>query len=432
MSGNLSARLKRIREATKAGLSAESGGPGGRSSVVSAPSARSNGDGLGSLLASGWREAAPLVLKYSAVLPCAALPDLLDRAMAVLCPSASNAFSGDRPVESERLLLFDLETTGLSGGAGTVAFLAAFGRFVHSGDDRSCLAVDQYLLLDYPAESAFLDLVTGEFAQSGGEPVLGSYNGRSFDMQILRTRCIMNGIRAPEPAHLDLVHAARRLWKRRLPSCSLADVEVGVLGLDRGEDLPGSEAPDAWFDFLKTGESARLLAIADHNRRDLEGLAALLLRMDEVARDPVKAAAAGQVDAEGIALRWLAAAKASRRGGGDEALERAAMELLETATSSGSLRAAAALAGELSRWGQRERAAALRRNVADTSDSNVAVGLRAMACSALAADALRRLRDRDAALYWLGRALALEGLAPGARSRLERKRDRITEGRGVS
>jgi hypothetical protein len=112
--------------------------------------------------------------------------------------------------------------------------------------------------------------------------------------------------------------------------------------------------------------------------------------MDEVARDPVKAAAAGQVDAEGIALRWLAAAKASRRGGGDEALERAAMELLETATSSGSLRAAAALAGELSRWGQRERAAALRRNVADTSDSNVAVGLRAMACSALAADALRR------------------------------------------
>lgn len=427
MSGNLSSRLKRIREVSRGGTSSRPGAAGGdRLQAPHGSGEKHEASGGESFAAASWMEAAPYVLHRSLTLPMVAAPAFLDSALAVLCPSALAAFSGGNALASERILLFDLETTGLSGGAGTVAFLAAFGRFRLADDGETRLSIDQYLMLDYPGETSFLELVMKEFAPCGGEPVLGSYNGRAFDMQILRTRCVMNGIVPPDPAHLDLVHAARRLWRRRLPSCSLADVERGVLGLDRGEDLGGAEAPEAWFDFLKTGETARLLAIGDHNRRDLEGLAALLVRMEEVARDPFGAAAAGQVDAEGLALRWFGSAKAARLAGAlSSTLSMTARRLLELA-SAVSPRAAMALAGELSREGEAERAAGLRRKVAETPDPETPAGLRAMACTALATDAARRLRDPVAALAWIERALALEGLSESLRARLEGRRERLS------
>jgi uncharacterized protein len=423
VSGNLSSRLKRIREAAKAvGLIRQPGSAG--PDLPRAPLC-STASGGRAFIAASWMEAAPYVLHRSLTVPTVPTPASLDTALAVLCPSAQAAFSDGHPLAAERILLFDLETTGLSGGAGTVAFLSAFGRFHAASGDEARLSIDQYLMLDYPGEASFLELVMKEFAPTGGEPVLGSYNGRAFDMQILRTRCVMNGIVPPDPAHLDLVHATRRLWRRRLPSCSLADVERGVLGLDRGADLGGAEAPDAWFDFLKTGEATRLLAICDHNRRDLEGLAALLVRMEEVARSPVVAAATGQVDAEGLALRWFGAAKTARLAGAPSpTLAMTSRRLLELAATE-SARAAMALAGELAREGEAERAAEIRRKVAEAPGQEASAALRAMACTALATDAARRLRDPLSALAWIERALALDGLSAGLRARLEGRRERL-------
>jgi len=180
-----------------------------------------------------------------------------------------------------RLVFFDLETTGLSHGAGTVAFMAGIARFNEKG-----LLIHQILLADYPGEAAFLS----RFDELAGEnPVLVSFNGKCFDSQILFTRYMMNGIR---PAfmtgaglHLDLLFPSRRLWKAELGSCRLSVLEERILGVERVDDLPGSEAPDAWFDYVRSGLTGRLLAIGDHNREDCASLARLLFALDDAIEE---------------------------------------------------------------------------------------------------------------------------------------------------
>lgn len=174
-----------------------------------------------------------------------------------------------------RLVFFDLETTGLSHGTGTVAFMAALARFDGSGT----LSTTQLLLSDYPGEADFL----ARFAELAGEnPVLVSFNGKGFDSQILSTRFLMNGMRprfltAP---HLDLLYPSRRLWKRELENCRLGTIEAEIFRRPRVDDLPGSEAPDAWFDYLRTGDQRRLLEVGEHNLEDTRSLARLLFELD--------------------------------------------------------------------------------------------------------------------------------------------------------
>ena len=402
--GNLAARLSRIRAGSQLSRSTE--GVGQPPSEI--PHAPSAGD-----FSVGWETPRPLVRTRTVELGKAvSVAPALDPALGLLCPGSADAFPEGAELDSRRILFFDLETTGLSGGAGTIAFLAAFGR-LRFRNDTPALELKQYLLLDYPGESDFMDLVLSEFADAGQAPVLASYNGKSFDMQLLRSRCLMNGRRPPELPHLDLVHGSRRLWRRMLGSCSLTEVERGILGIDRGEDLGGAEAPDAWFDYLKTGESGRLRAICEHNLRDLEGLAALLGRMESIARDPRTAVRSGAADAEGLALRWLAALRTGRPGADGAA----ARELLELAVARDSPRCAWALARLLSgegnavrgAWPNADRVAELRRFVAEAADGRAAAGLRAAACRQLARDAARRLGDYGAARAWIARALAIAG-----------------------
>ena len=418
MAGSLAARLSRIRSASKAVP------PDPRDSV------RASGD-----LGPEWEKLAPLVRRR---VLCSAkifrLPPALDPALAILCPGAASAFPDGGELDVARLLLFDLETTGLSGGAGTVAFLAAFARFEPAASGFR-FRLTQYLLLDYPGEGEFLEGVLGEFSSSAAGSVLVTYNGRSFDSQILRTRCLMNAQVPPSLPHLDLVYPARRLWRRRLENCSLVTVEREALGVDRGEDMPGSEAPDAWFDFLKRGESERLLRICDHNLRDLEGLAAVLVRLEEVARGPELAAAdAGRaaVDPEGLALRWNSAARTAARVEGkfeeSAVLRRTARSLLELAAAAGSPRAAFSLSFDCAAAGDAARAAALRASVVRFSGAGgfppPSPGLRASACRLLAADAFKR-GDPDAALSWVREGLSVPKLPESVRRPLCRLLSRL-------
>src|SRR4029077_10176963 len=66
-------------------------------------------------------------------------------------------------------IFFDLETTGLSGGAGTYAFLVGCGWF----DDGGGFVTRQYLLASIADERCLLTLVAGELARAG---VLVSFN----------------------------------------------------------------------------------------------------------------------------------------------------------------------------------------------------------------------------------------------------------------
>ncbi|MDR2767524.1 MAG: ribonuclease H-like domain-containing protein, partial [Treponema sp.] len=279
---------------------------------------------------SDWEAAGYFVLHRALVKPLRRpLARELPAALPLLAPDLGNSGRPFSPDGKDRLgpgdfLFFDLETTGLSGGAGTVAFLAAFGTFIAGGD---LLKIDQFLLLDYPGEADFIDAVL-RFIASCGDVYLTTYNGKSFDSQILKTRCLMNGFRPLQLPQLDLLHPARRLWKRILSGCSQAVIELEVLGLDRGEDISGAFAPDIWFRYLRSHPASsppegsagaadspydgfgaeetalNLVKICDHNVRDIAGLAALFQAFTEIAADPLKGSGRYNCDTEHLAMVW--------------------------------------------------------------------------------------------------------------------------------
>jgi uncharacterized protein YprB with RNaseH-like and TPR domain len=216
----------------------------------------------------------------------------LPESLAVIVPDLS---WNDLP-KLKDFVFFDLETTGLSGGAGTVAFLAAFGKF----QKNNKLCITQYLLLDYPGENDFLEAALKEFQNE--KSVIVTYNGKCFDSQILKTRCLMNGLKPPDYKHADLLHPARRLWKNIIYNCSQGSIETRILGLDRSGDIPGALAPEIWFEFLKTGKTERLMGICDHNISDIKGLATILTAMISIAADPL--GTNYQYDISRIALHW--------------------------------------------------------------------------------------------------------------------------------
>jgi hypothetical protein len=215
---------------------------------------------------------------------------------------------------AERLCFFDLETTGLSGGTGTMAFLAAVGRL--EGDE---LALTQIFLEDYPGESSFLNAL---LPLLDGEISLASYNGKAFDMPLIRTRCVMNGMAPPEPAfHLDALFASRRLWRRVHGGASLGLLEREVLGLERGEDLPGALIPEAWLSFVRTGDNPLMRLVLSHNADDVIGLARLLARAQAIFDDPRSRMARTDLDRAGLGRGLLAV---GRYDEGEELLEAAA------------------------------------------------------------------------------------------------------------
>ncbi|MDP3500660.1 MAG: ribonuclease H-like domain-containing protein [Myxococcales bacterium] len=172
-------------------------------------------------------------------------------------------------VETSRLLFLDTETTGLSGGAGTLPFLVGLA-FVEDGE----LVVEQLHLSGPGAERPILARLSERVAAASA---LVSFNGRSFDWPLLRTRFVMNRLAPPPPrVHLDLLHASRRVlrhWQRETRLCT---VEGAVLDVHRVGDLDGSQVPAAWFDFLRTGRVATLARVLSHNLQDLRSTAGLL------------------------------------------------------------------------------------------------------------------------------------------------------------
>ena len=179
-----------------------------------------------------------------------------------------------------RCLFLDTETTGLSGGAGTVAFLVGVGYV--EGD---ALVIEQLMLREYADEPALLDRLGRRMADFDS---VCTFNGRNFDMPLLETRFTMNRMREQWKAleNLDLLYPSRRAWKLRLGSCRLCNIESEILGMPREDDLPGSEVPARFFQFLKTGEEALLEDIVRHNRQDIATLAKLLVRLCEVNDRP--------------------------------------------------------------------------------------------------------------------------------------------------
>ena len=176
-------------------------------------------------------------------------------------------------VDIENLRLFDTETSGLCGGAGLKVFLLGVLRW---HDDSWLLR--QYLLTSPTGEAALVDAWVSECA---GEAHLVSYNGKRFDVPALRTLETLHGRQsnASALAHWDLLYPVRRAFRGLWPDCRLTTAERMLVGRERANDLPGSEAPRAWREFLATGATRDLLRVMQHNRADLEALLRVLKAM---------------------------------------------------------------------------------------------------------------------------------------------------------
>src|SRR6202140_1174071 len=183
--------------------------------------------------------------------------------------------------EPEKWLFLDTETTGLSGGTGTYAFLIGLAWW-----DAGGLQVEQLFLRDFSEEHSLLHELAARLAE---RPVLVTFNGKSFDWPLLENRFTMTrAIKVPQlAAHLDLLHPARALWKLRLGSVRLVELERHVLdaerpGWHRGDDVASALIPQFYFDYLRGGTTDPLAGVVKHNQMDLRGLAALFGKINSL------------------------------------------------------------------------------------------------------------------------------------------------------
>jgi uncharacterized protein len=173
-------------------------------------------------------------------------------------------------------LFLDTETTGLSGGTGTVAFLIGLGWF-----EGGSFVTKQVFARDYAEEKATLaylqDLIRNK-------RFLVTFNGKAFDVNLLSTRFIMNRLRDPLAAlpHVDLLHSSRRLFNHRLADRRLGSLEASILGYRREGDVPGFEIPQRYFDWLRRRDGRLMADVFEHNRLDILSMAALVSHLVDI------------------------------------------------------------------------------------------------------------------------------------------------------
>jgi uncharacterized protein YprB with RNaseH-like and TPR domain len=169
----------------------------------------------------------------------------------------------------QRAAFVDVETSSLSGGVGTFAFLTGVAYL-----ENDTLYVEQYLMRDFIEEPNLLHLLSERLR---GFSYLVTYNGKCFDTSILSARYLLNRLNSPLGSipHLDLLFPARRLWKRRFKDCSLTHLERALLDFQRVEDIPSHLIPHIYFDYLRDNDPEMLVPVFNHNRDDLISLVAL-------------------------------------------------------------------------------------------------------------------------------------------------------------
>ena len=208
-----------------------------------------------------------------------AVSDILDQAGASFA-----LLTGDprlRDLDLRRTILIDTETTGLAGGTGTYAFLIGLGYFADGA-----FRIDQFFMRHPGHERAMLQAVGETLSQFDA---VVSFNGKCFDWPLIETRHTYHRLplKPRTPMHLDLLFPSRRLFRRRLSSCSLGSLEQSVLGLPgRVDDVPGWLIPQIYFDFLHYEDPWPLVPVFHHNRRDILSMLSLATRMSRHVTDP--------------------------------------------------------------------------------------------------------------------------------------------------
>jgi uncharacterized protein YprB with RNaseH-like and TPR domain len=203
----------------------------------------------------------------------------------LILASAFNRDTSFQGLSIEDLAVLDVECTGLSTGAGVYPFLVGLGFF-----RAESFVIEQFLMEDFPEEPPMLQALVRRIRDFKG---LITFNGKTFDVPLLETRFVLNRISSPlAMPHLDLLHAARRLWRGTLPSCGLPFIEEQILGVKRTSDVPGSLIPRIYFDYVEGIRRYLMEPVIAHNAQDIASTAALFPLfcrcLSEPAEEPLR------------------------------------------------------------------------------------------------------------------------------------------------
>lgn len=175
-------------------------------------------------------------------------------------------------IHPEEILFFDTETTGLSRGVGTIPFLLGFSYI-----QGNKIQIRQYFLKNISKESLMLDHALDFMNQF---PYLVTFNGKSFDLPLLKNRFILNRRKSTDPLlHFDLLHIYRKLLPRdRWKGHSQSAMEQEMFNFFRDQDISGDKVPQIYFDFIKYGIFEPIDHVKLHNELDVIGLVFLFLK----------------------------------------------------------------------------------------------------------------------------------------------------------
>ena len=218
---------------------------------------------------------------YAEVEPESHHPGKIDSPFTTLAACIGDQSLGNLPLES--LVFLDTETTGLAGGTGTFAFMVGVGRF-----EPGSFHLAQFFMRDPSEEIAQLYALEQFLTPC---QALVTFNGKAFDAPLLNTRYAINGWPSPLQGikHIDLLHISRKLWRYRLPSRTLSNLEVQILSTSRTEeDIPGWMIPQIYLDYLHNGDTSTIKNIFYHNQMDILSLASLFNHVSNLLNNPLE------------------------------------------------------------------------------------------------------------------------------------------------
>jgi uncharacterized protein YprB with RNaseH-like and TPR domain len=327
----------------------------------------------------------------------------------------SQFLNSKETIQPGGLLFLDTETSSISTGAGSFVFLVGLGWFSHAGFEI------RQVFLDHPHNELPFILYFDDLISSFDTFV--SYNGKAFDIPMLRSRYILNKLPSSldQFGHLDLLHTARRIWKLRLDSRKLSDLEREIIAFTReADDIPGWLVPQMYFDYLDSRDASPLKGVFYHNEMDVISLAALFLHLNAMVSDLDTLSSSHSLDiyAIGSVLEKLGYLELSA-GYFDLGMQKGIPEEYKPVV----LRQYARVLKKLEKW---EEAIAFWESAADQGDYE--------ACIELAKYYEHRAMDIPRALEWVARSDSIfsqNGLSSTAiiteieyrRARLARKLD---------
>jgi len=159
----------------------------------------------------------------------------------------------------EDFLFVDIESLGLHGYP---LFLIGVAYF-----EKQKLIVEQILARDMDEEASALSYLN---EKSKKKNVLGSFNGKSFDIPFIKQRMgYYNVTGSLGHPHFDMLHFSNRAFKGKYEDCKLITLENKLFRVTRKDHVPSFLVPDYYNSYLKSKNIGTLIPIIEHNKQDI-------------------------------------------------------------------------------------------------------------------------------------------------------------------